>query len=323
MSKDILFSILIPVYNAAFYIEECLVSIKNQSYKNFECIIINDGSTDNSLKLINKVVSKDLRFRVISQTNSGVANTRNRLLDRASGKYIVWIDADDFVDINLLSIIAHEIRRKEEDVYCFGYSYFENNIDEAKRINLFNKRTLLSSKTAFKYLAKEFTMRSFLWNKVIKRNLYTKLRFSVDKKMLEDYEIVTKLFLKMKNMVYIGECLYFYRQTSGSITHNITCKMIHDNNLTIKERENFILKAYPELLNSINVGRAYRALSYFTFIRKPYNNSVADRKEQTVLRKYFTPFLLDKDIPIKHKFAASAIVVNLKLYDLLWRLYSK
>lgn len=97
-----LFSILIPVYNSALYIEQCIKSIKNQSYKNFECIIVNDGSTDNSLDLINDIIENDARFTVISQSNKGISDTRNKLLEMSNGEYIVWVDSDDFVDMDLL-----------------------------------------------------------------------------------------------------------------------------------------------------------------------------------------------------------------------------
>ena len=97
-----MFSILIPVYNSALYIEQCIKSIKNQSYKNFECIIVNDGSTDNSLDLINDIIENDARFTVISQSNKGISDTRNKLLEMSNGEYIVWVDSDDFVDMDLL-----------------------------------------------------------------------------------------------------------------------------------------------------------------------------------------------------------------------------
>lgn len=119
-----LFSILIPVYNSALYIEQCIKSIKNQSYKNFECIIVNDGSTDNSLDLINDIIENDARFTVISQSNKGISDTRNKLLEMSNGEYIVWVDSDDFVDMDLLYTLWEKISCSGDDAYSFNYTCF-------------------------------------------------------------------------------------------------------------------------------------------------------------------------------------------------------
>ena len=111
-----MFSILIPVYNSALYIEQCIKSIKNQSYKNFECIIVNDGSTDNSLDLINDIIENDARFTVISQSNKGISDTRNKLLEMSNGEYIVWVDSDDFVDMDLLYTLWEKISCSGDDI---------------------------------------------------------------------------------------------------------------------------------------------------------------------------------------------------------------
>ena len=287
-----LFSILIPVYNSALYIEQCIKSIKNQSYKNFECIIVNDGSTDNSLDLINDIIENDARFTVISQSNKGISDTRNKLLEMSNGEYIVWVDSDDFVDMDLLYTLWEKISCSGDDAYSFNYTCFGSPSSKLKTIELFKKMDILTSKDILKHLAKEVKMPSFLWNKVIKKSLYNGLRFSSQKVMLEDYEILTSVFLKINRMVFIDNNLYFYRQNSNSIT-------------------------------AVKIGRAYRALSYLTFLRKICDDYEIKQKEQKNLRKYLYLFLLDEDINIKKKLAALLLSVNLRIYDTMLRLYSK
>lgn len=318
-----LFSILIPVYNSALYIEQCIKSIKNQSYKNFECIIVNDGSTDNSLDLINDIIENDARFTVISQSNKGISDTRNKLMEMSNGEYIVWVDSDDFVDMDLLYTLWEKISCSGDDAYSFNYTCFGSPSSKLKTIELFKKMDILTSKDILKHLAKEVKMPSFLWNKVIKKSLYNGLRFSSQKVMLEDYEILTSVFLKINRMVFIDNNLYFYRQNSNSITHNVNVEIISENNITIAKREQMILEAYPDLLTAVKIGRAYRALSYLTFLRKICDDYEIKQKEQKNLRKYLYLFLLDEDINIKKKLAALLLSVNLRIYDTMLRLYSK
>ncbi len=248
-----MFSILIPVYNSALYIEQCIKSIKNQSYKNFECIIVNDGSTDNSLDLINDIIENDARFTVISQSNKGISDTRNKLLEMSNGEYIVWVDSDDFVDMDLLYTLWEKISCSGDDAYSFNYTCFGSPSSKLKTIELFKKMDILTSKDILKHLAKEVKMPSFLWNKVIKKSLYNGLRFSSQKVMLEDYEILTSVFLKINRMVFIDNNLYFYRQNSNSITHNVNVEIISENNITIAKREQMILEAYPDLLTAVKI----------------------------------------------------------------------
>ncbi|MDO5379978.1 MAG: glycosyltransferase family 2 protein [Acidaminococcaceae bacterium] len=318
-----LFSILIPVYNSALYIEQCIRSIKAQSYKKFECIIVNDGSTDNSLELISDIIENDTRFTVISQRNKGISDTRNKLLEMSKGEYIVWVDSDDFVDVDLLYNLRKEISQNGDDAYSFNYICVEGYSGKLKTIELFKKQDTLTSKDILKQLAKEVKMPSFLWNKVIKKDLYDGLRFSSKKVMLEDYEILTSVFLKVNKMVVINNSLYFYRQNSNSITHNVNIEIISENNSIIDRREQKILASYPDLLNEIKIGRAYRAFSYLTFLRKICDDDKITQKEQKNLRKYLYLFLLDEDINVKKKLVSLLLSINLRIYDVVLRLFSK
>lgn len=97
-----LVSIIVPVYNAEKYLNKCLDSIVNQTYSNLEIILINDGSTDNSLSICNDYTNKDGRIIVIDKHNTGAADSRNEGLKKATGKYIMFVDSDDFIDLNII-----------------------------------------------------------------------------------------------------------------------------------------------------------------------------------------------------------------------------
>lgn len=109
--KDFLISIVIPIYNAEKYLEECLNSIKNQTYKNFEVIMVNDGSKDDSETICMNFLRSDSRFRYLKKENAGVSSARNVGLDNVEGDYITFIDADDWVDENYLELLIATVKK--------------------------------------------------------------------------------------------------------------------------------------------------------------------------------------------------------------------
>ena len=114
-------SVIIPVYNAQEGIKQCIDSLLNQSFTDFEIILINDGSTDNSLEVIKKYAADNDFIRVIDKENEGVAKTRNKGIQLANGKYIVFIDNDDFVDSDYLERFYNEIDQEQLDIVLGGY----------------------------------------------------------------------------------------------------------------------------------------------------------------------------------------------------------
>ncbi|MBQ8681484.1 MAG: glycosyltransferase [Bacilli bacterium] len=131
-------SIIIPVYNAVDYIERCINSVLAQSFSNFELILINDGSTDNSLEVINSYAAKDSRIKVFSQGNHGVAYTRNYGISLATGKYVMFIDNDDYIADDYVMKFYKEIEEGNYDVVVGGYERVDTNDKVIKRVVLKN-----------------------------------------------------------------------------------------------------------------------------------------------------------------------------------------
>lgn len=113
-------SIIIPVYNASKYLEKCLDSIINQTYQNIEIITINDGSKDNSLEILNEYASKDNRIKIIDKENGGVSSARNIGIDMATGKYIMFIDADDYIEKDMLEVMHRQIEEQDAQICLCG-----------------------------------------------------------------------------------------------------------------------------------------------------------------------------------------------------------
>lgn len=138
MNSKNLVSVIVPVYNAEHFIEKCIHSILNQSYKNIELILVNDGSTDNSVKICDSFAKIDNRIKLIHQANSGPSVARNNGIYNAKGKYIQFIDADDYIEENMIETLVNEMEKGLDIVIC-GYKRIfkeENKITSTKNISV-------------------------------------------------------------------------------------------------------------------------------------------------------------------------------------------
>lgn len=307
------FSILIPAYNVEKYIVDCINSIKKQTFKDWECIIIDDGSNDNTFKMILNNVVNDERFIIKKQLNQGVAKTRNELLKIAKGDYIVWIDADDFVSEIMLDNINKSILKYGGDFFIFNYTLvYENSVNPVRLLN--KSDSIIEKKDMFKYLAQEYNMPSFLCNKIIHKKLYDGIIFDVNLKMLEDYDVCCELVYNSQNIVYLDKHFYYYRQVESSITHNIREDILYQNLKVRKRRETYILKRFPSLDNYVKVGKAYLSVNYAVVsINNNYQTLFEIFKRE--LRKNIVYYLLNKDIKFKHKLAGVLIAIDFRIYS--------
>lgn len=172
-----------------------------------EIICIDDGSTDNSGEICDQYAEMDKRFKVIHQKNLGVAVARNVGLDIAQGKYIAWIDPDDYIADNWYENINSFIEQ-DIDVIFFDYAFLiDNTITKFK----YDKISGYIKKDKFlKELVLDKKIQSQLWSKVMKKNLFYNIKMPVELKILEDYAIMHYLIERAKTIYYISDCLYFY-----------------------------------------------------------------------------------------------------------------
>lgn len=221
-------SILMPIYNAEKYLIQCLESIRNQTFEDFEVLMINDGSTDTSLEICNKYVIADNRFQVRHQKNQGSGKTRNKVIDWAmetESKYIIWIDADDVVHSNYLNNLYQIlIEHPECDMVQCRYTSNENElITEKTKLNLSDKilnNIELMSEMISGNSGIDFQL---LWNKIYDKELYRNVRMQITEKfsgrMQDDVNILFQIYKQSKGCYLLDEKLYFYRIVSNSIQH--------------------------------------------------------------------------------------------------------
>lgn len=277
----ILVSVLIPVYNAEKYLEKCIKSVTNQSLKNMEIIIINDGSTDKTLEILEKLKRNDSRINIITQENKGVSIARNNALKHVKGEYILWLDSDDWIEKGLEEVYI-KAKQEEADIVVLDYWREEEN-------KIFYNEDKINENN-IKYINSIFCGKStvYLWNKLIKTSLYkeNKIEFPENIKCGEDLAVLVRLIYYSSKIIKVNKAFYHYVFNSNSISkkkykeEEIFFKVLPDYLCQIENLEKFF---YDKKEVDISILKIRTALNYFLkcdgfnkpiFILKKENNKI-------------------------------------------------
>lgn len=237
---DSLISIIVPVYNTENYLEKCLYSLVNQTYKNIEIIIIDDGSPDNSMNIIQKFVLADNRVKVISQKNQGLSGARNTGMNNANGDYIMFIDSDDWIETDTCEKAINASEKYNADVVF--WPYIKEFSDSQKDNYLFDKTEIIWSEKNINQLSRRMvglvgdelanpqSIDNLVtaWGKLYKKSVIGDVRFT-DTKIIgtEDALFNIEVFLGINSAVYIPDLLSHYRKDNeSSLTHNYKKKLV-------------------------------------------------------------------------------------------------
>lgn len=269
-----LISVIVPVYNAQNYLEECLESILNQTYKNIEIICINDGSKDKSLEIIKKYMFLDKRIKLIDKIkNEGVAKARNEGYKICKGNIICSVDSDDFLEKDSIEQAYKFLKEKNLKISLFDsyYFYTEGNI---KRINFLSNMSVINGKEAFKKSLNWEIAPLGLYTKEIIINVYDEIYFNGD-------ELASRKRLLKCKKIGISNGKYFYRQHNTSITKT---KKFNPKKfeilLTDIELKKIIKNQVPEILNEFEVKTLSTLIDFLELYLKNYKNiSENDKKE--------------------------------------------
>ena len=215
-------SVIVPVYNTSQYLVRCLNSICQQTYKDLEIIIVNDGSTDNSQSIIDRFSSNDTRIRCLSQKNQGLSAARNNALNICTGEYITFVDSDDFLDSDyIISLLNAALKHSAMISMCGWYSYEEKTKHISSLCEIINENgEVLTHQEALTKLFQDNEIQSHVWNKMYHYSLFKDVRFPVGKKF-EDIYVMHKLFANANKIAYIKAPKYYYTQRDNSIIHDI------------------------------------------------------------------------------------------------------
>lgn len=219
-------SIIVPVYNVESYLPKCIDSILQQTYKNYELILVDDGSTDNSGVICDEYAKRDNRISVIHKQNGGLSSARNAGLDRCLGLYISFIDSDDYIDGDLYTK-AIEKMEQEAEIDMVWLNYYNFYDDGRKDIHM-NQKEYYVKKSDKSTLYQLVNKEALAWLKIYRKRVFENIRYP-EGKILEDLYIVPDLF-DVVNTIFVSKIGYIaYRQRNGSICHKKhTANMIGD-----------------------------------------------------------------------------------------------
>lgn len=216
-------SVIVAVYNVEKYLSKCIESILNQTYKNLEIILIDDGSSDKSGDICDSYAKQDSRIKVIHRENKGIAYTRNEGLDTAKGDYITFVDSDDYIHPQMYELMMRKLREQNADVVACDYLELPENENPSickLDMNSIHTNTIetMQEKKKYIYLDK-YVDSTLVWNKIIKRELWDGIRCSKNG-IYEDETISFRVLYYAKKIIYLNEKLYYYvrRKSSSSIT---------------------------------------------------------------------------------------------------------
>lgn len=216
MRSGELISVIVPVYNVADYLEQCLDSILNQTYKEFEVILVDDGSTDTSYSICDEYVKRDSRFHLFRQENKGLSAARNAGLELCRGGYVTFVDSDDFVSPEYLQRMIENLKQADADIAICEHYRLENGTFYFQKHDL-NDREIISSRDAFKRIHQ--VNYAVAWGKLFKSSLFRYVRFPVGR-VYEDSFTLPKLYMFCEKIVVLPDELYCYRQRSTSIINS-------------------------------------------------------------------------------------------------------
>lgn len=215
-----LLSVIIPVYNAAAWLEECLDSITRSvgaAAGEVELLLINDGSGDGSGEICDRYGARHPHVRVFHKENGGVSTARNLGLAQAKGRYLAWVDPDDYVSEEWFPRIREAIDRGEPDVIVMDSVRFGDGLD---RQEVYGRKEGSVDRDLFVAdVLRDIRMLSGMPNKVMKAHLFEGITFDTSLPILEDYAAIPEILKRAQTVYYVPRCLYFYRQHPKSLLH--------------------------------------------------------------------------------------------------------
>lgn len=273
-------SIIVPIYKVEKQLERCIKSILNQTFTNFELILVDDGSPDNCGNICNQYKRQDKRVKVIHKENGGLSDARNAGLNIATGKYIGFVDSDDIIHSEMYERMYNCITKYNADIVQCKFKKFKSieDINKLSNINNINIE-YYTSKEAIMDMIDNNKINVNTWNKLYKRELFENERFPKGK-IHEDEFLTYKLMYESNKIAYINEELYYYYQNDNGIMNGSNLIKRLDRIEALEERSNFFLKNGDKDLYNKSNAALFFALNKLYFIFK--RNKQLRKEEQYI-----------------------------------------
>lgn len=307
-------SIIVPVYNVKEYLKKCVDSLIAQTFKDIEIILVDDGSTDGSSEICDELLKEDERIRVIHKENGGLSDARNTGIDAARGKYIGFIDSDDYVDEHMYEILYRNLKKENADIsMCGMYHCYAN-------------KTTVKAKEGYQVMDGEEAIRMCLdsrkigataVNRLYSVELAKKVRFPYGKRS-EDVFILVELFSRVEKVVLDLTPLYYYVHREGTISTSAYQK--GDLNVIegYEKNKKLIEEKYPSLLEQVEF-RCYWARFYVLdkmLLANNFSDYATKREIEKYLKENYRNIMKNAFVGRARKLALTGLMLHESLYKL-------
>ena len=314
---DPIISIIVPIYNVGKYLPKCIESILNQTFKNFELILVNDGSTDNSGVVCDDYAKKDTRIKIIHKSNGGVSSARNAGLYVAKGEYIGFVDPDDYIDKNMYEKLYRLCIDNNSDIAICRFNREINGKIQNKEST--EEIIELNNMEAMNELFKGNLYRFSLCNKLFSKKCFNDVLFP-EERIHEDLSTTYKLFDNSKKTVYINYCGYIYVRRENSILTSTYNEKRLQAFIAWDEIIEFIDKNYYEIIEQVIATFTYWCVDNILYILNQVNNSKKKNNYLNIIQKYTTKYYIyikrNNILSRSYKLRIRIFNINYKLFIL-------
>ncbi len=315
-------SVIVPVYNVFLFLEDCIDSICNQTYKDLEIILVDDGSTDNSGLVCDNYSKNDSRIRVIHQKNEGLSAARNAGIEIAKGEFLVFVDSDDRIHPMMVEILYEAMKQNDAELAICSHRIIqetESNASLSHEIRMeTQKMEILSGRECVKRIySKDSVDMTVAWNKLYKRNLFRQMRFPIGR-VHEDEFLIYKILYPLKKCVYIREPLYEYRVRENSIVSEKSVFRYKDTIDAYEERCHFFemdkdMELYLESLRRYETTIAETIL----YLRKEKIEKELEKELYCLFKTVFRDRIKSSGLKSVHKVKYYLFMINKPTYRIL------
>lgn len=319
-----LVSVIVPVYNVEKFLCKCINSIINQSYKNLEIILINDGSTDNSTSICHEYKKKDCRIKLVEKVNGGLSEARNFGIDISNGAYLSFVDSDDYIHPQMIESMMSKIIEKDADIIVCGHTIVDINGQIQSKVRDNNKTYLYNSAKALNLILEDKNINSFAWDKIYKKILFKNLRYPIGR-TFEDTAFTYKLFQRAKVVIQLNKSYYYYVNRADSLTKDLSPKKKYHNFLAFYERYLFALsnklditflcgeKALKHGMNTLEL------LILVSNLPTQVSKIELIRQMKNILKNINIDSVTDSQLKLKLKF----YLISPKIYEFCYKVFNK
>lgn len=315
--KNHLITVIVPVYNAEKEISRCLDSILKQTFFDFDILIINDGSTDGSQQIVDEYIKKNNQIRMVTIENSGVAYARQVGLLQATGKYLIFVDSDDYLSPDMINNLYVSVKENKCAAACCSFVMEEGN--KRKEVHLDTAESVISSnELLYKYIVREF--RGALWCWIFEKKVFDGFKFPVGSVLADDFAAIIYVLTHTKDIGVVHKIGYYYVQNATSLSRGGFTDRHINYFYNLQELKKQIVEFCPDLEKAVIWTFSINEMALITAMCKNHNlNQEIIKKVVQNLKKNLWIIVSSRKMPFLYKASAIAICISHKMFMKVYR----